>query len=325
METTMKIFISWSGSRSKAVANALKKWLPDVLQTLDVWMSAHDIDAGARWNTELDSILEATNFGILCLTPENQNAPWLLFEAGALAKTQKISRVIPYLVDLRTTDVQFPLAQFQGVLADKEGTYRLLQSISEAGGLGIAGEKLERAFVRWWPDLEKELLGISQEDGESVIRRTDRDILEEILGLLRSRARQQGSWMARLPSSEADRDEYLEAGVSIDARPFFGNGGRQVVMPYVRSLPVSRFLDRVYRLLNMDGFVRAFTYGDIWLLEDSGSGHVFDDIGIEYCRSGGINEDLRPIENVGIHKGTKLRVVPVRRPSSSVNRNEGNI
>ena len=44
----MKVFISWSGTRSKALANALHKWLPMVLQYVEPWVSDSDIDAGER-------------------------------------------------------------------------------------------------------------------------------------------------------------------------------------------------------------------------------------------------------------------------------------
>ena len=313
----MKIFVSWSGERSKPVASALKRWLPDVIQTLDVWMSAHDIDAGAKWNGELDAILQSSNFGILCLTAENQSAPWILFEAGALSKTPKIARVIPYLVGLNPTDVQFPLAQFQGVQADKDGTYRLLQSINEAGSLGISPEKLERAFARWWPDLDKELGKVPTPDKKTAHRRTDRDLLEEILGLLRSGARRAAKGAQHLFSS-ADLDytaedaDYATGGLFIDSRPFFGKTGKEFMMIYKPQQTVSDFLDEMWGVLNKHGRVPAFTYGDLWLLEEPKSGHRFDDIGIEYCRSGGATRDHRPIESMGILEGAKLVVVRLK-------------
>jgi len=40
----MKVFISWSGQRSAAVADALRYWLPKVIQALEPWMSADDIE-----------------------------------------------------------------------------------------------------------------------------------------------------------------------------------------------------------------------------------------------------------------------------------------
>src|SRR5579859_5009320 len=98
----MKIFISWSGESSRKIAIALKEWLPDVFVLLDTatWMSEHDIDAGARWAHRLSQVLEEAKFGIICLTRENQKSPWVLFEAGALAKSVQESRVIPYLIGM---------------------------------------------------------------------------------------------------------------------------------------------------------------------------------------------------------------------------------
>ena len=63
----MKVFISQSGPRSKAAASALRQWLPDVIQSIEPWMSAEDIDAGARWNSELTNKLAETRCGIICL------------------------------------------------------------------------------------------------------------------------------------------------------------------------------------------------------------------------------------------------------------------
>src|SRR6266545_990864 len=108
----MKIFISWSGQRSRTVAAFLNDWLKDIIQIADPWMSANDIDAGVRWSRAIEERLQATKFGILCLTKTNLNAPWILFEAGALAKTIEDTFVCPYLIDLEPSSVpRGPLTQ----------------------------------------------------------------------------------------------------------------------------------------------------------------------------------------------------------------------
>lgn len=45
----MKVFISWSGTRSKAMANALKEWIPLIVQHAKPFVSDKDISAGDRW------------------------------------------------------------------------------------------------------------------------------------------------------------------------------------------------------------------------------------------------------------------------------------
>jgi len=154
----MKIFISWSGHRSKVVAEALRTWLADVLHKVEPWVSSEDIDPGLRWNAELAKQLEHTKFGIVCLTPESVHAPWVLFEAGALAKTLGTSRLCPYLIEMDTRDLHQPLAQFDAVQANKSGTLKLLRSVNHALAeeqIGsLTDERLVRGFERWWPDLE---------------------------------------------------------------------------------------------------------------------------------------------------------------------------
>ena len=53
----MLVFISWSGKKSKSVANALESWLKKVIQAVEPWISA-DIEKGARWNPELSAKLD---------------------------------------------------------------------------------------------------------------------------------------------------------------------------------------------------------------------------------------------------------------------------
>jgi TIR domain len=136
----MKVFISWSGGLSQRVAVALGNWLLDVLQGVEPWVSAEDIGPGARWLSDIASQLDDTHFGILCLTQDNVGAPWINFEAGALAKSVQRSRVVPLLIDLNESDIpQGPLAQFQAIIPTEDGIHRLLQSINEAG-IGISAE-----------------------------------------------------------------------------------------------------------------------------------------------------------------------------------------
>jgi TIR domain len=96
----MKIFLSWSGARSNFLAQALRGWLPRVIQSVKPWMSDEDISAGSRWLNEVSSELSESKLGIICVTPENQSNPWLLFEAGALSKTLEQTHVCPFLFKL---------------------------------------------------------------------------------------------------------------------------------------------------------------------------------------------------------------------------------
>src|SRR5215212_3926015 len=129
----MKVFISWSGERSGKVAEQLREWLSYLFESVEPWVSRSDIEAGARWGVEVQEELAATSFGILCLTQENVAAPWLLFEAGALAKALKDTFVAPYLLDLSPSDIPSgPLSQFQAKSADRQGTWELVKGINTA-------------------------------------------------------------------------------------------------------------------------------------------------------------------------------------------------
>src|SRR4051812_15973009 len=101
----MKVFLSWSGQTSRMVAEALRDWLPAILQAVEPWMSAEDIEKGARWSSDIGKHLEEAKIGIVCLTKDNQHEPWIQFEAGALSKTLDNAFVIPYLLDLKPADL----------------------------------------------------------------------------------------------------------------------------------------------------------------------------------------------------------------------------
>ena len=123
----VKVFISWSGDPSRLIAKALAEWLRNVVQHVDPWMSDENIVSGARWNEAIAKELGETNFGIVCVTRGNQHAPWLIFEAGALAKSVEMARVVPLCIDLSFSEITGPLSGFQGRPLDRNGVGRLVQ------------------------------------------------------------------------------------------------------------------------------------------------------------------------------------------------------
>ena len=107
---------------------------------------------------ELARILDESDFGILCVTRENLEAPWLHFEAGALSKSLEEGRVVPYLFELNPEELTGPLSQFQAVISNKEGTKRLVHAISDCQAISQRSiSVLDDVFEKWWPDLESEL------------------------------------------------------------------------------------------------------------------------------------------------------------------------
>jgi hypothetical protein len=158
----ISVFLSWSGESSHKVAAALRDWLPIVQQSIEPFMSSRDIAKGARWNAEIAQKLEICGFGILCLTPDNLVAPWVLFEAGALSKMVQAASVVPLLTGgMKKSDISFPLAQFQAALPIKEEIYGVVQAINtKLAGEGLEEARLKRAFELAWPELETALTAI---------------------------------------------------------------------------------------------------------------------------------------------------------------------
>jgi hypothetical protein len=193
----MKVFLSWSGNLSHAVASAFRDWLPSVLQFVDPYVSSEDIDKGARWSSDIAQELESSSFGIVILTQENTEAAWIAFEAGALSKALDKSRVSPFLVNLKRSELQGPLVQFQSTVYEQDDVFKLVTSINNSA---LETEQLEpvrlrRVFDVWWPELEKALDALLAQQSSAQPTKAKKKpgeegaILEEILELVRSQQR----------------------------------------------------------------------------------------------------------------------------------------
>lgn len=81
------------------------------------------------------------------------NKPWLLFEAGGLAKSLDEGCVIPLLVDLEPTELSGPLTQFQCQKLDKDGMWSVIDSLNRKLDAPIPNDRLRKSFEVFWPDL----------------------------------------------------------------------------------------------------------------------------------------------------------------------------
>jgi hypothetical protein len=161
----MDIFLSWSGERSKAAAEILKKWIPTVLRGIKPWQSRLDIKKGSDWHEDLRVQLEKTKAGIVCVTASSLESPWLLFESGALSKSVSKTLLCPLLLDGETLQLEGPLASFQATKATRDEILSLLLTLNGAlrGKARISEAKLQKVFSTKWPKLEAELKALPKE------------------------------------------------------------------------------------------------------------------------------------------------------------------
>lgn len=183
----MKIFISWSGEKSRQIGEAFRHWLPDVIQSVRPYFTPDDVAKGQRWAADIAENLHTSQFGLFCLTSENLNAPWLLFEAGAVSKDSKNGKVCPLLFGIDSTQLAGPLLQFQATTYSREEVYKFLKSINAETNNPLNDVQLERAFDRCWNELDnkiQEILASNAQD-QAPVPRSLQDMVKETLSIVR--------------------------------------------------------------------------------------------------------------------------------------------
>lgn len=138
---------------SREIGGALRSWLPDVLQYVDPFFTPEDVLKGNRWGAEIATHLSASKVGLFCLTAQNLNAPWLIFEAGAISNLNE-AHLCPILFGVDNSQLKGPLAQFQATPYSREELLKFITAINTAAGTsGLSAAKLQSAFDKWWPEL----------------------------------------------------------------------------------------------------------------------------------------------------------------------------
>lgn len=142
METpgSKSVFIAWSKGRGKAIAELIKTALK-VTAGIDAFVSSKDMEAGRAWFTEIQSQLNAASVGVLCLTSDSIDSPWVHFEAGALSRDVYGKRVIPVLFDIEMQKLSGPLASLECLDWKQSGLRGLLRQ------LRLSGVRIRRPLV----------------------------------------------------------------------------------------------------------------------------------------------------------------------------------
>ncbi|PPT75035.1 hypothetical protein XaplCFBP3122_15000 [Xanthomonas arboricola pv. populi] len=255
----MKVFISWSGEQSRKYAEAIRDWLPVVLQLVTPYFTPTDVEKGARWSTDIAKELDSSQIGIICVTRDNLHADWVLFEAGALSKSLEKSHVCPVIFGISNTDLSGPLKQFQTTEFEKSEFHKLIVVINnKLGENKLPSKTLDTVFDKWWPDLQVKVDAISRSVAEpSEPVRSERDLIEEILILTRANARN-GS----RPSIPAKAiDEVLNVLIDLHDDQVAEQGGYQDVLNIIeRAKKPMNFIASKYKGVssNMDESIEKF-------------------------------------------------------------------
>lgn len=188
---SMKVFVSWSGELSCQIAEVLKKWIPCIIQSVEVFFSPEDIEKGDNWDKTISNELSQCNYGIICLTSDNTTAPWINFEAGAIAKSLD-SKITALMVNIKPSDIKGPLSRYQATRFEKNDFFQLISAINKALETPLEHNILQNTFNTMWTALEQEansviekyssIEAVQDENKEPL----ENEPLEEILQLLRT-------------------------------------------------------------------------------------------------------------------------------------------
>ena len=164
----MKVFICWSGRRSREFAVILRRWLQTLMPRQITAAISVDIQKGTIWFDELDRALAGARLGIVCLTGEALRSSWIHYEAGILSRALREAtrsetegphspQVFPVLFGLESQRLSGPLAAYQSTSASsREDMWRFVQSVARAGGIGSANvrEQFDRSWKRLLADFD---------------------------------------------------------------------------------------------------------------------------------------------------------------------------
>jgi TIR domain len=184
----MKLFISWSGPLSQQIAAELRDWLPHVIQRVQPYFTPTDTDKGAIWFSEIVNELNQSKVGIICVTPDSLQSPWVHFEAGAISIAVQEGKICPILFSMNKGQLRGPLAQFQSIEFEKDEFKGLMTTINneQDDNDRLKDSVLDNTLEVWWPKLAQNINTIIRDyRPEKLKPKTTEENHDEIMGMLR--------------------------------------------------------------------------------------------------------------------------------------------
>lgn len=267
----MKVFVSWSGELSCQIAEVLKKWIPCIIQSVEVFFSPEDIEKGDNWDKTISNELSQCNYGIICLTSDNTTAPWINFEAGAIAKSLD-SRITALMVNIKPSDIKGPLSRYQATRFEKNDFFQLISAINKALETPLEHNILQNTFNTMWSALEQEAnLVIEKYSSSKVIQDENKELtenepLEEILQLLRTQNTLLTNPDKLLPIdyidyilrrlSDKNHDYYMDNEILLDEFVHY----TQRVLRNIERLPNHSITIELLNIMGFDEFFRILSH-----------------------------------------------------------------
>ena len=166
----MKIFLCWSGERSRHVAKEfdeflkdLNKKLPGLNNLFDPFRSAN-IEKGLPWFQAVESELASAQAVLVTITPENCESP-MHYEAGAIANGMRIEmsrkgkrkanvdtikgRLFTYLFGMDARALKGPLAAYQSTAATYEDTRALVRRLLTIADAALPTGEQSEEDIAW--------------------------------------------------------------------------------------------------------------------------------------------------------------------------------
>ena len=174
VEALMQVYISWSGKISYRIAQLLRDLIRSIFPDLEPWVSAEDIEEGARWSPDLLKILDQADFSIICVDPSNFLSHWLHFEAGAITKSIKKWNIKVFLYELTQGELKGSLGLFQTVRIDKAEIRRMLEDI-HANYIQVPISQMEVVahLEDAWPEFRDEIAKINKDPTPTKTQKED--------------------------------------------------------------------------------------------------------------------------------------------------------
>lgn len=181
-----EVFISWSGEKSKKYARFLEDILNKIFDNRTETFYSGYIESGSVWLDKINQALEQSKIGIIVLTKESINKPWVNFEAGAIFKADREnSSIIPICVDISFDDLDnHPLRFFQSkYYFNWDSMKRLFEFLNRKRG---------------WTYKTIDLEDIKKQFDEFVEQNEKLDIIEDLLHKNRINIYENGCFMAEM-------------------------------------------------------------------------------------------------------------------------------